>query len=105
VQAVRIDRNVQQRNDIFLEKSLERALFSFKTNKRIFKGMLFLSVFNKERPVSLAHRTAISASIFPYFSREEIQQFHIESIDRIVDILSNGRDSAVINDNPIAVVH
>lgn len=105
VQAVRIDRNVQQRNDIFLEKSLERALFSFKTNKRIFKGMLFLSVLNKERPAGITHRPAVSASIFPYFSREEILQFHVESIDRMVDILSYGRDSTVINDNPIAVVN
>lgn len=99
-QAIRIDRKVQERNDIFLENSMERVHFSFKTNKRIFKSMLFLSCFNQEKVGEIIQRRAVRASI-P--TSRDIQQLHIESIDRIVDILSKGEASHVINANPMTV--
>ncbi len=98
--AVGIDRNVQMRNDIFLEKSLESAFFSFKTNKRIFKGMLLLSCFNKERVGDFIQRNAIDPAIL---TRGNIEQLHNESIDRMMNILCNDRASEVIQESPMAV--
>ncbi|GAB4411302.1 MAG: zinc dependent phospholipase C family protein [Thermodesulfovibrionales bacterium] len=114
-QAMSIDRKVQQRNDIFLERSLERVVtftpknpatfwgphFSFKTNKRIFKGMLFLSCFNQERIGDLIHRNANRLSI-P--TKGNIIQLHDKSIDRIIDILCNGKASEVVKENPMVSI-
>lgn len=99
LQAMSIDRNVQQRNDTFLERSLDSLIFSFKTNKRIFKGMLFLSCFNQERIGDYLHRNATGLSI-P--TRGSIMQLHEESIDRIVDILCKGKTSEVMKESPMA---
>lgn len=98
VQAITIDRSVQRRNDIFLERSLERAIFSFKTNKRIFKGMLLLSCFNQRRIGDLIERN-LRGIMSP--SNDYIQSLHDESIKRIIDVLRNGRDSKVFEESPI----
>lgn len=98
IQAITIDRSVQHRNDIFLERSLERAIFSFKTNKRIFKGMLFLSCFNQRGIGNLIEKNLRG---FVHPSNDYIQGLHDESIKRIIDILSNGRNSKVLKDSPI----
>lgn len=98
MQAITIDRKVQTRNDIFLERSLDSAFFSFKTNKRIFKGMLLLSCFNKERFGNFIQRNAVDPT---NLTRKNIQRLQIESIDRMVDILCNGSDSEVINKSPM----
>lgn len=98
IQAITINKSVQQRNDVFLERSLERALFSFKTNKRIFKGMLFLSCFNQKRVGDLIERNLRG---FMYPSNNYIQSLHYESIERIIDVLSKGRESKVFEESPI----
>lgn len=98
IQAVRIDRKVQKRNDLFLERTIENTIFSFRTNKRIFKGMLLLSGFNQERVGKIIQRNPLS----PHFTQQEIRQLHIESLGRIVDVLRNGTASAVIRENPMA---
>ncbi len=100
-QAMSIDRKVQVRNDVFLEKSLESVFFSFKTNKRIFKGILLLSCFNKERLGNFIQRNAFDPT---NLTRMNIRRLQIESIDRMVDILRNGKDSEVVNESPIAAV-
>lgn len=100
-QAISIDRKVQQRNDIFLESSLQRAIFSFKTNKKIFRSILLLSCFNQERVGELIQRNAVRSSI-P--NKRKIQNLHIESIDRIIDILRNGENSKVINESPMVIL-
>ncbi len=48
-QAITIDKETQTRNDLFLERALERFMFSFKTNKRILKGIVFLTFFYQEK--------------------------------------------------------
>ncbi|MFN3481227.1 MAG: zinc dependent phospholipase C family protein [Thermodesulfovibrionales bacterium] len=101
IQAITINKSVQQRNDVFLERSLERAIFSFKTNKRIFKGMLFLSCFNQKRVGDLIERN-LKGFMSP--SNNYIQSLHDESIKRIIDVLRNGRDSKVFEDSPIVRV-
>lgn len=97
-QAISIDRRVQRRNDIFLEKSLESALFSFKTNKRIFKSVVLLSGFNKERLGNFIQKNIV----YPEdLAKHNIRQLHFESMERIVDILSNGKDAGVLKESPM----
>jgi hypothetical protein len=105
-QAVTIGRKVQQRNDLFLKRSLERVdvipyLFSFKANKRIFKSMLILSCFNKEGFGDLIQRNALDPAPL---SRISIELLHLDSIARINDVLRHGKDSEVIRKSPIAGV-
>ena len=97
IQARGIDRVIQYRNDKFLEKSLDRAIFSFKTNKRIFKGILFLSGLNKER-----FGNFIDRNLFIPVTKDDIKQLHEESLQSIIDVLRNGDHSAVLKKNPIA---
>ena len=94
-QAVGIDRTIQYRNDRFLEQSLERAIFSFKTNKRIFKGMLFLSGLNKK-----GFGEFIDRNLLIPVKREEIKKLHAESLDSIIDVLRHGDRSPVLKKNP-----
>jgi hypothetical protein len=100
-QAVTIDRKVQMRNDIFLERSLESAFFSFKTNKRIFKGMLLLSCFNKERVGNFIQRNSFDPTVL---TRKNIHKLQTESIDRMVDVLRNGKGAEVINESPMVIM-
>lgn len=86
-QSVTISRLVQRRNDRFLEGSLDRLVFSFKTNKRIFKGIIYLSLLNKKRKRGV--------------DKELIQRLHDESIARMLDLLTNGRQAAVIEKSPL----
>lgn len=97
VQARGIDRVIQYRNDRFLESSLERVFFSFKTNKRIFRGMLFLSGLNKEKFGNFIDRNLLIP-----VTKDDIKKLHEESLDSIVDVLRKGDRSAVLKKNPIA---
>jgi hypothetical protein len=97
VQAMAIDRKIQMRNDLFLENSLERFIFSFKTNKRILKGMVFLSVFNRERIGDFIDKNLITT--LPM--RETIEKLHQDSLDKIIDLFQNWKSSEVIRVNPI----
>lgn len=87
LQSVTFSRKVQQRNDLFLEQSLDRFMFSFKTNKRIYKSVVFMSFFNK-RPRKAVHR-------------EYLSELHDESLSRMVDLLSNGVDAGVLEHSPL----
>jgi hypothetical protein len=95
-QAIEIDRRIQMRNDIFLEDSLERFIFSFKTNKRILKSMVFLSVFNRGKISDFIDKNLITS--LPV--RETIEKLHQESIDKIVDLFQNWEKSKVVKVNP-----
>ncbi len=93
----RLDKAMQKKNDVFMERKLESLFFSFKTNKRIFKGMLVLSRLPNYTPVSnfIDHR-------FPYkITVGDIYNFRQESLDRMVELLNNGRDSEVLKDHPL----
>lgn len=90
-EAITIKRKIQRRNDAFLERSLERVIFSFKTNRRLFKGWVVISGLNQER--------LRSPVILPL--RHEITSLHEESLDRIIDVLQNGEHSEVLRKDPI----
>lgn len=95
-QAMLIDRKTQVRNDLFLENSLERFLFSFKTNKRILKGMVFFSFMNQEKIGDFIDRRL--ATSIP--DREAIELLHQESLDKMLDLLQNFEGSEVISTKP-----
>ncbi|HEX8947657.1 MAG TPA: zinc dependent phospholipase C family protein [Dissulfurispiraceae bacterium] len=87
LQSVTISKAVQQRNDRFLEGTLDSYIFSFKTNRRIFKGMVFLSLLNKKRTRGV--------------DSEYICQLHDKSLTRMIDLLKNGKDSPVLEKSPL----
>jgi hypothetical protein len=87
LESMTINRAVQKRNDRFLESSLDRFIFSFNTNKRIYKGMVFLSVFNKQRKRGV--------------DKKHICNLHDDSIASILDLLQNGEDASVLNKSPL----
>ncbi len=92
-----INKVIQRRHNPVLEDMLERVIFSFKTNKKIFRGMLLLSRVPNYKPVSrFIHRR------FPYeIPVSDIYKFKEESLNRIICILSNGEDSKVIDEHPL----
>ena len=85
--SVTISSAVQKRNDRFLEDSLERYVFSFKTNKRIYKSIVFLSLLNKKRRFGIDKR--------------KVNCLHDESVVRIIDILQNNKDAFVLKKKPL----
>lgn len=99
IQALSIRKKVQVRNDSFLEKSLESAFFSFKTNRRIFKGFVALSGLNKQ-----VLGNSFMNGLAGFNEETSLKGFHKESIERIVDVLSNGTRSEVLKKNPVAKI-
>ena len=87
LQTVAISRDVRKRSDLLLENALDPYLFSFKTNKRIYKSMVLLSVLNKKR------RRGVD--------RVLIYDLHEESLSRMIDLLQHGTDAAVLQKNPL----
>jgi len=87
LQYVTISKSVKKRNETFLEGSVESFLFSFKTNKRIYKSIVFLSFLNKKRKRGI--------------DREQIARLHNDSILRMIDIIRNGRNAAAVNKSPL----
>jgi hypothetical protein len=87
LQSVTISKTVRKRSDLLLENSLDSYIFSFKTNKRIYKSMVFLSFLNKKR------RRGVDRAL--------IHDLHEESIVRMIDLLKNGTDSSVLQKNPL----
>ncbi len=92
-----VDKFIQRRHDPLLEEMLERVFFSFKTNKKIFKGMLFLSRFPNYKHVSkFIHKR------FPYeIPVSDIYAFQDDSLCSMICILNNGEDSKVLDDHPL----
>lgn len=92
-----LDKIMQKRNDRFLEGMVESVFFSFKTNKRIFKGFLLLSKFPTYSPVStFIHRS------FPYeIPVVDIHRFRQESLSRMFELLANGENSKVLREDPL----
>lgn len=87
LQSVMISKKVRKRSDLLLENALDSYIFSFKTNKRIYKSMVFLSFLNKKR------RTGVD--------RVLIHELHEESVTRMLDLLQHGTDSVILNKRPL----
>lgn len=87
LQTVMISRAVRKRSDLLLENSLDSYIFSFKTNKRLYKSMVFFSFLNKKR------RRGVDRML--------IHDLHEESLARMIDLLQNGTDAAVLKKSPL----
>ncbi len=96
-QGIMIDKHVQKRNDLFLEKSLSPFLFSYKVNKRIFQGVFMISLFSHESMSDFIDNN-IASKYVP--NRKMIEKLHEKSIDRILDVLENGEGSPVLKESP-----
>ena len=83
MEAMSISPSVQRRNDAFLRGAVHQAIFSFNTNKRLFKGMVALSGAN------LAYKPFMAARSPELTSMLEVSR------DRMVDVLRVGRFSEV----------
>lgn len=91
-----LDKPLQKKHDVFLEDKLESVFFSFKTNKRIFKGFLALSKLPNYSPVS-----NFIDKRFPYeIPVKDIYNFQHESLVRMLELLKNGQNSRVLKKNP-----
>lgn len=87
IQTMAISKSVRKRSNLLLENGLDRYVFSFKTNRRIYQSIVFLSFLNKKRRFGV--------------DRALIHELHEESIARMVDLLRNGTDSEVLARNPL----
>lgn len=87
LQTMTISRAVRRRSDLLLENSLDRYMFSFKTNQRIYKSIVFFSFLNKKR------RRGVDRLL--------IHELHEESVSRMLDLLQNGTESEVLFKNPL----
>jgi hypothetical protein len=92
LQSVSFSRAVQRRNDRFLENSLDSYIFSFKTNRKIYKSLVFLSFLNVRR----TNR---------YAPPQYIHELHDNSLARMISLLREGEKSLVLQENPMAVPH
>ncbi len=90
VQSMSFSKAVQRRNDLFMESTLDRYMFSFKTNKRIYKGMVFLSLLNRKRKRGI--------------DKDQIIQLHDESLARMIDLLQNGTEASVLAISPLCAL-
>jgi hypothetical protein len=90
-QAVFIEPEIQMRNDTF----------SFKTNKRILKGIVYLTICYPPRISDFIDRNLIT--YMP--DRERIEKLHHESLDRIVELFQNWEKSAALKLNPSGHMH
>ena len=92
-----LDKYMQRKNDVFLESKLESLIFSFKTNKRIFKGLLVLSRLPNYTPVS-----NFIDNRFPYeITVGDIYKSQEESLRRMLNLLNDGQDSKVLKNHPL----
>jgi hypothetical protein len=100
-QAVFIDPEIQMRNDIFLQNSIERFIFSFKTNKRILKGVVYLTICYTPHIGDFIDRNLVT--YMP--DREKIEKLHHESLDRIVDLFQHWEKAEALKLNPSGHMH
>ena len=83
--------------DLFLERRLESLIFSFKTNKRLFKGILLLSRLPNYTPVS-----NFIDNRFPYeIAIEKIYKYRAESLEKMIEVLNEGKASNVLKTHPL----
>ena len=92
-----LDKYMQKKHDLFLERRLESLIFSFKTNKRLFKGILLLSRLQNYTPVS-----KFIDNRFPYdFPIEKIYKYRVESLEKMIEVLNEGKASKVLQTHPL----
>ena len=94
---IKTDSVVQIRNDLLLERALERAKLSFKTNKRLFKGMLSLSRLPYSKPVS----SFINRHLLYHVPEEEIRHYQLKSYRKMLECFSEEKKANVHKIDPL----
>ena len=84
------------KNDILLSRSLKKALFSFRTNKKIFDSLLLLQRMNRWQK---AAQTLAARSSYP-LPDEDVNEFRSLAFTMSVDFLKNLKKSQVLQANP-----
>lgn len=92
-----LDKYMQKRHDIFLEGKLESLIFSFRTNKRIFKGFLLLSRLPNYTPVSHFLERRFPDRVI----MGRICKYREESLGKMIELLQDGGDANVLKSHPL----
>ena len=91
------DTVVQMRNDLLISRALERTRLSFKTNKRLFRGMLKLSGLPRGRQVN-----GFIDRHLPYpVKDEEIRHYQEKALKRMIESLSQGEHAPASRKDPL----
>ena len=99
--AMAISRKVQRRGDDFLGRSIDPVIFTFSTNTTIFKSVVALSFLHTTpgRVLDMVEQGWVPAGS----RKKKLAALHQKSLDRIVDVLANGRESRVVAEkDPVA---
>jgi len=84
------------RNDILLSRSLKKALFSFKTNKRIFDSLMLIQRMKRWRNAALA----LAARSTYALSDEDVREFKTLCFETAIDFLQNLEKSRALLADP-----
>ncbi len=87
--------------DEFFDEILSRTLFSFKTNRRIFRGMI--KVQNNDRWRQVFDRVLASSRY--QLTEERVETYMGYSFDFVVDYLSNGEGSRPRTLDPVGALN
>lgn len=85
------------RNDGLLERVLEDTLFSFRTNKRIFTGLISLQQVRQWRKMVTLLATR---STFP-FTRDDFERYHRLTQNAVFAFMIDGQGSRTVEADPI----
>ena len=77
-----------EHNDEFLERSLAKTLFSFETNRRIFRGLMTI---NRNTGLQLYRR--YRAQLRNHISHPEMEKYIARSLDAVMDFLEHTRSA------------
>lgn len=88
--------DVREYHDPLLERTLTRAIFSYKTNRRLFTSLLYLSKL-RQWELMTSFFTSYSTTPLP---KEEMDRFHQESLERMTAILADPYDQRLNTMDP-----
>lgn len=94
---INLDKEIQKMHDPVLEEMLQRVVFSFRTNKNIFRGVMLLSRVPNYKPVS----RFINRSFVYEIPASAIYKFKDESLKRMIALLTHGETSDVLKEHPL----
>ncbi len=86
-------------NNDLLKNTLEKTLFSFSTNKKIFHGLMFVN----RRKLLRGIFNGFTSDRKWRFSMQEFNEYKIHSIDAIFDVLNNGEKSLYTKFDPTGI--
>lgn len=80
IQIMSINKKVKRISEKFFEQALTQSFLSFKTSKKIYNSLIFLSAFN-------------TGSLNP----DLFKSLHLKSLSAMIELLNDGENSKIIN--------